>query len=493
MRYSKAFTLMKGLPPKHLKILDGGIKLHKRVSLKKLFSVLYNNLAEDEPEGSFVYKATFGKKYIKKEDYLLRNEYRLLYDWLLEQSCRLNYEKTELNSLTALQFLLQYQLFELFEDELAAEWKNAVQADDVHALSKLSELNIEYHLIGKAQSLGNAEDTANLSIQRLELLKTDFLREIRKEEIRLKMSERIISAYKPMNQSVQPLNAVDLSELERNDLYAQYLTLRSQINFAKGEEKIQLLKKILSDEEVIRKYEPEPEEALCRFWANLAQEYYLTFNFTESVKFYKKAELNFNKLPLHFQETLVLNYILSLMRNENFEEARNLALQHTGLLMKSKILSSRSPFLIAVLHLYARDADGAEKFGKIEGKKEGSEFYFFMRLVLSAVYYLRDDLDLAVRESVNLDQAVNYEMNREQTLQTKISKPIVSVFRRFYSIVQNVTTDKQNNELKVLEAEINSYLVSNSDQSPNSILTQWINKEISFLLSKKGRRNYQLN
>ena len=484
MKFSKAFTLLKGLKPKHLKVMQGIIKTHKRNSMKKLFSVLCSNLAEDEPENSFVYRATFGKKYLKKDDYLLRNEYRLLYDWMTKQLC----QELSQNSVRLLQFLLHQQIFDLFEDELAYEWKKAVQADDAGALLKLSDINIQYHLTGKAQSLNNAEVTANLAAQRIDFLKTDFLREVRREEIRLKMSERIISAYKPLVHSVPPLGTLDLIDLEKNDLYAQYLTLRSQINFAKGEEKIQLINKILKDEEIIRKYELQPEEALCRFWVNMAQEYYLNFNYIESIKYYKKAEHNFNKLPLHFQETLVLNYTMSLMRNENFEEARDLVHRHTDLMLNSKVLAGRSPFLIAVLHLYNHDADSAEKFVKIEGKKEGSEFNFFMRLVLSAVYYLRGDLDLAVRESINLDQAVNYEMNRDQTLQTKISKPIVSIFRRFYSIVQSETKDKLMGELKTLTEEISDSLISRTDQSPNSVLTQWISKEIAFLVAKKGVR-----
>lgn len=171
--------------------------------------------------------------------------------------------------------------------------------------------------------------------------------------------------------------------------------------------------------------------------------------------------------------------------NEDFKLAEKLAAENSAMMLQSKLLASRSPFLLAVLKLHERDAAAAEKYVNLDNKKEGSEFYYFMRLILSAVYYLRGDIEFAVREAINLDQAVNYELNREQNLQIKISKPIVSVFRKFYSTIQNTTKDQLKKELSVLNQEINASLVSANDQSPNSILTQWINKEVSILMSKK--------
>jgi hypothetical protein len=478
MKNSKAYILLKGIPPKKLKQLSESIKTHKRQSLKKLFHALAGTIKNQEPGTAEIFKTVYGKKYTKQQDYLLRNEYRLLYEWLTDQLCHEQNLSAKQRETAQLRFFLQHRMYDLFEEEHKSAWKRAVQNDDEQWLLELSNLNIEYHLTGKTQSLANAETIVELTQQRINLLKTNFLREIRKEEIRLKMGERIISAYKPLNTGSEPLNTISLNELQENDLLAQYLATRAKVNFSKGKEKIELLNSILANEAIIRKYESAPEEALCRFLTNLAQEYYLSSAFTEAVSYYQKAYEHFHAIPLHVQETLVLNYVMALMRNEQFEQARQLALKHQQLLLNSKLLAGRSPFLMAVIYLHVRDADNAEKFVQLEVRKEGTEFYYFMRLVLSAVYYLRGHLDLATREAINIDQAVNYEMNREQTMQTKISKPIVSVFRRFYTIVQSRTKDKRKDELLQLQTEINRSLQANNDQSPNSVLTQWLNKEI---------------
>lgn len=485
MKNSKAFTLLSGLPEKEKKHLSAEIKAHKRKSLVALFKLLANADLKEQPENHFVYKIIFKKSYAKKNDYLLRNEYRLLFEWLEDRICEDTGIHEQQKTICLLKKFLQWRIYPLFEDEFKLRWQNAIKADDVTLLLQLSDVNIQYYLSGKAQSLHNAEMLIQLSAQRMALLKTHFLREIRKEEIRIKMGERVLAAYKPDSRFTEPLDLVSLKLLQEGDLFVQYLSLRAVINKSNGQQKINLLHQVLSNQTIIDKYEPEPKEAVCRFLINLAQEYYLLADFENAVKFYQRAYELEQYIALHVKETLVINYIMALLRNENFETASKLCQTHEAMLLNSTLLSGRSPFLIAVLHLHARQADKAEKFVRLETRKDGTEFYYFMRMVLSAVYYLRKQTDLALRETVNIDQAVNYELQREDKQQTQISKPIVSVFRKFYATLLNTTKDRLREELSGLQQEIFSALKNNNNQSPNSILTQWLHKEIDQLVNRK--------
>ncbi len=488
MENSKVFTLLKGVTLSELKVLTQQIKTHKRKTLTKLFAVLSNNRTTYEPDSSKIFKSVFGKSYSKASDYLLRNEYRLLYHWLAEHLTVESGGRSSENSLAFLQYLLNRTLYDLFEEDYKLAWKKAVQDDNTIHMLSLSDLNIRFHLQGKPQTLANAKITAELVGQRINILKQNVLRQIREEEVRLRMSERIISAYMPNEKLTSTTQHVNLEELEKDDLYAQYLSLRAMINASKGEAKIQHLNKIVQLEEVIKKYEPNPSEAMNRFWINLGQEHYLCKNYIQAVEYYSKAEDCIEILPLHLQESFVLNFTMALMRAEQFERAQKLAISYEKELLNSKLLAGRGPFLLSVLHLYVRNADNAEKYVTLETKKEGSEFYFFMRLVLSAVYYLRGNLDLALRESINVDQAINYELNHEQTLQTKISKPIVSVFRRFYSTLQRSTEAERDKQLRLLLTEIIELTTAGGEQSPNSVLTQWITREMNILIERKTNR-----
>lgn len=475
MKNSKLFTLVTHLPGKEIKTYSLALAQHKRGSLKKLLDELSAH-TQTEPDAEQVYKAVFGKKYTKANDYLLRNEYRLLYDWLQLQ-IQLQHSNSHTGITAFMQYLLQVGAHDLFEDEYTANWKKAVSDDDIDTLVQLCDLNIQYYLTAKPQTLANAEMLTELSQQRLNLLQRQFLRNIRKEEIRLKLSERIISAYRAYEKPAETINVVNLQQLEHDDLYAQYLSRRARVNFARGTEKINLLLQILNEKEIIEKYEPAADEAICRFLINLAQEYYLGLDFSNAVKYYAQAYTLFGKMPAAIQETLAMNYIMSLIRYEDFKLAGKLAAENAELMLGSRVLGSRAPFLLAVVNLYARKAEAAEQYVKLDSKKEGSEFYYFMRLVLSAVYYLRGDTDLALREAINLDQAVNYELQRDKTIQTSISKPIISSFRKYYTVVQSARAGIKA-DLQKLRVELGQSIVSNTDQSPNSMLTQWLLQEL---------------
>lgn len=485
MKNSKAFTLLAGLPDKEKKHLAAEVKLHKRKSLAALFKLLAHTGLKEQPENRIVFKAVFKKNYSKKNDYLLRNEYRLLYEWLENKLCETAGTGEFQKIIILLRSFLKWQVYPLFEEEHKMAWQNAVKLDDVALLLQLSDLNIQYYLSGKVQSLANAEIITQLTTQRLALLQTHFLREIRQEEIRIKMGERVIAAYKPDSGYSKPLDLVSLPQLQADDLFAQYLSLRATINQSGGQQKIDLLHQILAQRTIIDKYEPEPEEAVCRFLINLAQEYYLQADFESAVTFYRQAYELEPGLALHVKETLVINYAMALMRNENFELANSLCQTHETLLLQSAVLAGRSPFLLAVLCLHAHQPDKAEKYVRLETRKDGTEFYYFMRMVLAAIYYLRKQTDLALRETVNIEQAVNYELQRQDNRQTQISKPIVAVFRRFYSALLQATKDKWKHELSALQKEILPALKNNSSQSPNSILTQWLHKEIEHLVNRK--------
>ena len=215
MKNSKLFTLVTHLPGKEIKTYSLALAQHKRGSLKKLLDELSTH-TQTEPAAEQVYKAVFGKKYTKANDYLLRNEYRLLYDWL-----QLQIQQQHSNGYTGvtafMQYLLQVGAHDLFEDEYTANWKKAISDDDIDTLVQLCDLNIQYYLTAKPQTLANAETLTELSQQRLNLLQRQFLRNIRKEEIRLKLSERIISAYRAYEKPAEALNVVNLQQLEHDD------------------------------------------------------------------------------------------------------------------------------------------------------------------------------------------------------------------------------------------------------------------------------------
>ena len=236
--------------------------------------------------------------------------------------------------------------------------------------------------------------------------------------------------------------------------------------------------KILQEEAVIQRYEKNPIEAKCRFLINLAQEYYLLSQFKQAIEFYQAAMQLSAAIDPTLRAGLVLNFILASMRNGEYEAAKALADEHQELLLLSPMWNGRSAFLLAVLYLYANQPEQALGFVNLELKNEGSEFNFFMRLILSIIYYLRNDKDLALRECINIEQAVNYQLQRAHNQQTIFSKQIVLCFKRFYEAVESNDKREKEAEFTRLSKELRDSLQISDDQHPNSILTQWLLQEL---------------
>jgi hypothetical protein len=64
---------------------------------------------------------------------------------------------------------------------------------------------------------------------------------------------------------------------------------------------------------------------------NLAQEYYLRSAFKEAVQYYKQAMQWADAVNGSLRAGLVLNFILALMRDTAYHEARQLADEHRDL------------------------------------------------------------------------------------------------------------------------------------------------------------------
>jgi transcriptional regulator len=476
MKNSKAFILIQVLTENQRKALSNSLKSHKRDSLKKLFQLLCN-ASKDEPEATEVFKKLFKQPYNKAKDYLLRNEYRLLYDYLLSELQK-NFIEAENEVLLRLRTLLKMKAYDLFEAEYKLEWAAAHKQDNVEQQIAMLDLYNSFLLEGKMQNLHLAQELEAASKQRIQLMTRQMLRNIRKEEIRLKLAERIQSAYHQNFQASQALESIDLLSLEKEDKAAQFYSLRAKANISRGEEKINLLLEILAGEEAINLYEANPKEAQCRFLINVAQEYYLLSNYKKAVHYYEAALSFESAIDDALRAGLVLNFILARMRNAEYDKARILADEYNELLLSSPILVGRSAFLLAVLYLYANQPEQAIQFVNLELKNEGSEFNFFMRLVLSIIYYQRKDKELALRECVNLEQAVNYQLNREHNHQTVYSKQIILCFKRFYTALDNNQKTVRQEEMKRLKTELEESLGKSEAQHPNSVLTQWLLQEL---------------
>lgn len=438
MSNSKVYRVIGQLAKADMEELDKQLCGHKRESVYKLFVTLSKPALKgnNEPTKEATFAAIYAKPYTKEEDYLLRNEYRLLFKEVVRfvSLKEWNRQPEHLIKIKYLEYLLRTEQYDLLEEEINEAWATAQKNQHLDLLLALYDLRIMLNINGKPQTLAHAEETFALSKERAQMLQIDLLRKLRMEETKMKMTERIVKAYRPAYEPEPFLGHIDLMGLQNHDEFAKHLYKRAQINLLPTEARLDLIKEILAEPEIINKYEAEPEKAFGRFYAILAQEYYIKGDYENSFEYFAQALPLVKALPSNTRDAFVFNYLMAMLKGGQEENAAAVGAKYKDAMFSSPLLKNRAVFLFVMLHLFNKQPDEAEQYIDLESKTDGTEFYYHMRLALSYVYYLRGQLELAERECNNLEQALNYEMRKEGNSQTELNKTLNKMFRRFYAL-----------------------------------------------------------
>lgn len=449
MGNSKTYRVLAQLSKQDIDELGAQLEKLKRNSVFKLFDQLKKPAQKGQPEPAkeVLYAAIFGKRYSKEEDYLLRNEYRLLFKEVVKFVGTNEWHKQAEHHIKIkyLEYLLRCEQYELLEEEINEAWGTAHKNRNIDLLLALYDLRVMFNINSKPQSLAVAEESLALSKERAKLIQFDLLRKLRMEETKTKMAERVIKAYKPSYKFEPFYGMIDLNALQGQDEYAQHLFKRAHVNLLPPNTRIDLLIEIIGEANLARKYEPEPDKTLGRFYAILAQEYYIKGEYQESFKYFDLALPLVKQLPSNTRDAFVYNYLMAMLKGGQEAKAAAVGKQYKEHMLKSPLLKNRAAFLFVMLHLFNKQVDEAERYIDLDSKHDGTEFYYHMRLALSFVYYLRGQLELAERECNNLEQALNYEMRKEGNSQTELNKTLNKMFRRFYALqIEGQATGKKD-------------------------------------------------
>ncbi len=435
---SKVYRALGQLAKPEMEELEHVLSTQKRASIYQLFALLKKPAQKQQPEPSKedAFAAVYKKAYSKEDDYLLRNEYRLLFKEVVRfiSTKEWNRQPEHRIKIKYLENLLHTEQYDLLEEEVNESLGTARKNNNLKFLLALYDMKIAYNIHSKPQSLANAEESLALATERAEMLQTELLRKLRMEEARIKMCERIIKAYRPDYEPIPFFDTVELMPLQQKDAYAQHLYKRAQINLVSPTDRIAVLKDIISEPDIIKQYEPEPDKSFGRFYATLAQEYYIQGDYENSFEYFALAMPLVKLLPADTRDAVVYNYLMALLKGGQQEKAATIAAQYKESMLRSPSMKNRAAFLFIMLYLFNRKPDEAEKHIDLESKADGTEFYYHMRLALSYVYYLRGQLELAERECNNLEQALNYELRKEGNSQVELNKTLNKMFRRFYAL-----------------------------------------------------------
>lgn len=254
----RALDLIQSFSEKELDEVGQIIEQKGRKTLGNLFGVLRKlKKKSTEPSNADIFKPTFGKPYQNKEDYLLRNELRLLSELLAKQLV-VNTFKKEIDSNKELynnwltKGLFDRKINDLFRLEVEKylqQGKNSTYPYDTARM-------MHYRNLWLINIQTKSEDNLHYQLQTLEELleeeRRNFLYRLREYEARKGYIEFVLSQSNPAGQSItktEPQYQVDLHMDDPTGWFEQYLILKKYAYQTKGKERIEVLQQMLDIEE----------------------------------------------------------------------------------------------------------------------------------------------------------------------------------------------------------------------------------------------------
>ncbi len=436
MAQLRSEKLLAALSPIEMRLVAKRIAEGKRASLKVLFSLVRKALgAGRELEKEDVFRAVFGRPYTDAEDYLLRNESRLLVlkaqEVLAEQRHMHDLrEKTALYDIALLRSLLEKRLWTEFRSTYKKAMERALRDSDHYSAARMNELYFS--------CLMQQEGEFALYAEARELLEEHLvnLKKVYREEAAHNQNRRVVCEHLMRSSNSEadvPVTTVgsDTEFGQATTPLVRFFEAQARAFRSAGEQSI-----VHAHEAV----ESLMELDSTRFYAelvvalgNLGLSYYLAQRFEEARPWYEKALETTAKAGRPADIAVVFNYVCTLVKLGEYRMVLDIIERHRTAIESAPRVRFRFECFRSFSHIFLREPDAAfESIPPSITQRPESEYHYF-RFALLVIPYLRGDTDDALRETINF---AKYFHRSKGKIGLPNELDLVALFRRFFTAVQ---------------------------------------------------------
>lgn len=421
MLTNRAIKLLNLLNPNEQEEL---LSYFKKTQKKKCYLTAKSIIKHQKKKGHYLDKEAifldvYNIEYTAENDYLLRNDFRLLSKYI-EEFCGSSDVFPvigETKILNFLVFLLRSNDYDFLEKEFSSkkeyfdnptliEWFNKVQQDYQFKHLNFTEealevfekhLDAQYKLILDNTAVKLAELNTRKSF-------------INRQRQLMGLGERM---------PIQDEYTINLLSKNQNNS-VHYLGLKSASYAKNGHEAIAMLKEcetILQSAQ-IQYFNLEEEQIWLQ--SNLGFHYFLISNFENSAHHFFQA-LNHPYINNYqLKDNIVYNYVSTCFKMKDYETAKELIETYGEELSLNNRLKYKFKFHEIILYLCTRDFDSAKKtVGAMQAPKLTYEFYYFKTLLM-LIYILNNEHSRAVME-LNIYKTLNFPEGQMENLHKKMA------------------------------------------------------------------------
>ena len=464
--------------------LKADVDQSDRESLALLCSFLLTSINNEEEKGKEeMFQATFGRPWSKNEDYLLRNELRLLTERIYELITRQEREQEMINQPGRsdpflLAGLLQRRAFRPFESLYKKMREDALQRCDYRTAHRLNELWFRYLIHYKEITPELMSTAHSVLLENLDNLKQAYRNEVAENQHRRIVCEQNLIAMG--KEAQQTTIGIDTDLSDHDTPYARYYDAISMAHATQGEEKIEHAQRGLQEIDPIKEIFPERGAFgyailgsaffVERLYAQAAEK------FEEGITFCRSQHIT---PPLE----LLFNFSSTLMRLGEYQKVLALVDEYLEEFQSRPKLYFRIECFRSFCYIFLNDpAKAFESIPPDIGQRPESEYHYF-RFIYLILPYLNNDPEGALRETRNF---LVYFNRHKGKLLFPNEKKIATIFRHFYSALYNeADRTKQQRELQNVEEEILQF-IEHTPQYQDYLYVQWLSSEISKRIEKRS-------
>jgi hypothetical protein len=479
----RTLELLQSFSDKEIAEIDTLVESKERKSLKALYMALkkYRH-RKSEPETPDLFAAAFGKKYIVKSDYLLRNELRLLNNILYEYLALKTFADYVKGNPSTFNVWLSRGLYvrklkNLFESDID-KFISIAKADILPAnTAAFYRQKLVWSRNKQKETAANRKASEKI----LEDWKKEIIRGAKYNMRELEFWEEMLiynDRYAtnkvletPEDGRTAPIGHLDFGPVDEDDIFDRYMVLRKHSFQTRGPVRIDVLKQMMEILDAGKFYNEYTFYDRVGTAHNLAVEFANAGQVEEADKYFTHAraicEKNGNPLIM----ALIHGNLEIQFHVQRYEKGLELFKAY-----EKEILAGQSATLLSIFrccfYLFLRRPEDA--IMHLPGGAKSSELeHLLARMVYLMAFIIRGQTDLALNECANIHRML--KATKGDYVNDYL---LINAQYKKYLQAQLKPRDESKKELSALQQQLAEQIVAKAGMLPEIPLL-WLAKELA--------------
>lgn len=408
MKELKVVRLLLSLSQEDISLCHDKLKVNRRKTMYELFRNILK-ISQDDLEKELVYLKVFKKPYKEKDDYIFRNECRLLLneveEILVEQAFKREIKnKTNLYESFKVKLYQKPSTYDLYEDEVGNlckkyestyDWDNALRFRiDLYEVSNFYINKYE----DRTKFLGDfvrsvCRYTIQSTAQKLAFGRMmDANYAFMQGELHWEKKSEMLS----MDDFIAEVNQVQTSLTQTYQSLANWYP---NFSIKNTEDLVLILEQLQSSADQHVDIIIEEKRRLLFL---IATNYSMSGNFEMSDMFFKRL---FNEIPpekISNPAYFKANYITNLYKMGKYEDALSSIEQINEYVGNSELLKSRYHLIRLICYMNLRDSKALKALIPHDFSEVKQDYKIYYRLLNIIYFYLEGDIEIAAEDCQNL-------------------------------------------------------------------------------------------